>query len=555
MAIDVTSLYNRRRDNRWDRVSVGDFLERVTYSYPNKEAIVAYEGTYAYQDFARLTYQEAENAANQFANSLLATGLERGDRVLLYCDNSSEAMIAKLGIAKAGLVVVPVNTMVALDVTAHIIELTEPKFVLADAEHVSTISGLLNEKGIEINVVIPLGGEVSNDSQDFKAFLEQSSPSAPEIRIHGDDIWEILFTSGTTSMPKGAMISHHNTYFASYNYGMKLSRGLHLETDYKVASFLPVIYHVADQTLPGSAFLMGGTLLIGRKQSMEGLADMISREKVSALWAGSSESLRDLIEHYQSHETVYNFKSLTSIIYGYTALAPRYHDTLKAICSDQVLIWGSFSQTEVIAGFRFFHDQFAEHYYQNCPLTNYLGKPDPSLAAALMTDEGDLIEGPGKTGEVVYRSPQMFSGYYKNEKATEEALAFGWFHSGDLIQFDDHHLAKMVDRDKDIIKTGGESVSSSRVEAILRSHDDVRNAAVLGFPNDKWGEVVVGFVIKKDNSKLTESELISYGRQRLAGFETPKSIVFVKEFPETVASKILKYKLKEDYMEAFREIH
>lgn len=220
-----------------------------------------------------------------------------------------------------------------------------------------------------------------------------------------------------------------------------------------------------------------------------------------------------------------------------------------------MLIWGSFSQTEAIAGFRFFHDQFAEHYYQNCPLTNYLGKPDPSLAAALMTDEGDLIEGPGKTGEVVYRSPQMFSGYYKNEKATEEALAFGWFHSGDLIQFDDHHLAKMVDRDKDIIKTGGESVSSSRVEAILRSHDDVRNAAVLGFPNDKWGEVVVGFVIKKDNSKLTESELISYGRQRLAGFETPKSIVFVKEFPETVASKILKYKLKEDYMEAFREIH
>ncbi len=151
-----------------------------------------------------------------------------------------------------------------------------------------------------------------------------------------------------------------------------------------------------------------------------------------------------------------------------------------------------------------------------------------------MTDEGDLIEGQGKTGEVVYRSPQMFSGYYKNEKATEEALAFGWFHSGDLIQFDDYHLAKMVDRDKDIIKTGGESVSSSRVEAILRSHNDVRNAAVLGFPNDKWGEVVIGFVIKKDDSQLTESELISYGRQRLAGFETPKSIVFVNNEIEDV---------------------
>lgn len=554
MTIDVTSLYNRRRSDRWDRVSVGDFLERVAYSYPDQEAIVGYEGAYAYPQFARLTYAQAESLANQFANALLDKGLERGDRVLLYCDNSVEALVAKFAIAKAGLVVVPVNTMVAEDITAHILKLTEPKFVLADAEHVAKIADVLAANYGPIDVVLPIGGSVPEGSQDFLDFVSSASVIAPEVEIHGDDIWEILFTSGTTSLPKGAMISHHNTYFASYNYGMKLSRGLHLETDYKVISFLPVIYHVGDQTLPGSAFLMGGAILLGRRQSMPGLADMISREKVTALWIGSSESLRDLVEHYDEDPHRYNFMSLTSIIYGYTSLDPKYHHRLKQICGHQVGIFESFAQTEAIAGFRFWHDLYATTYYKNAPVVNYLGKADPSLAAVLMDDEGTIIEGPGKAGEVVYRSPQMFSGYYKDEEATRKALAHGWFHSGDIVQYDDNGLATMVDRDKDLIKTGGESVSSSRVEAILRTHEDVRNCAVIGFPNHKWGEVVVAFAIIRQGSDVTEADLIAYGRSKLAGFETPKKIIFVDKLPETVASKILKFKLKEQHLNDFWDI-
>ncbi|WP_040832085.1 class I adenylate-forming enzyme family protein [Streptococcus ictaluri] len=148
----------------------------------------------------------------------------------------------------------------------------------------------------------------------------------------------------------------------------------------------------------------------------------------------------------------------------------------------------------------------------------------------------------------------MFSGYYKDVEATEKALAHGWFHSGDIIQYDEMGLAIMVDRDKDLIKTGGESVSSSRVEAILRLHEEVRNAAVLGFPNHKWGEVVVAFVVKNKSSSLTEEELLSFSRKHLAGFENPKAIVFLDKLPETVASKILKFKLKETYLNDFTEL-
>lgn len=554
MSIDVTRLYNRRRDQRWDRVSVGDFLERLTYSYPHKEAIIAYEGAYAYADYARLTYQEADFLANQFANGLLAKGLERGDRVLLYCDNSSEALVAKIAIAKAGLVVVPVNTMVANDVLNHIIELTEPRFTLVDAEHVPKVKDTFSQKGLAIDLVLPIGAEKTSDFLDFKTFVDGQSSTAPEVTIHGDDIWEILFTSGTTSLPKGAMISHHNTYFASYNYGMKLSRGLRLETDYKILSFLPIIYHVGDQTLPGSAFLMGGSLLIGRKHAIPQIADMITKEKVTGLWIGSSEALRDLVEHYTDNEQTYNFCSLTSIIYGYTALNPRYHQALKRICGESVLIWESFAQTEAIAGFRFFHDQFPQVYYQNCPQTNYLGKPDPSLAATLMDNEGNIINKSGIAAEVVYRSPQMFSGYYKDLEATQKALAFGWFHSGDIVQYDEYGLATMVDRDKDLIKSGGESVSSSRVEAALRLHEQVRNAAVLGFPNHRWGEIVVAFVVKEASSEVSEKNLLDFLGNHLAGFERPKKIIFLEQLPETIAGKILKFKLKTTYQNDFLEV-
>lgn len=545
MTIDVESLYNRKRTNRWERVSVGDIFERLTYSFPNKEAIVAYEGAYAHADYARLTYREADELANQFANGLLAKGLKRADRVLFFCDNSTEAFIAKIGAAKAGMVVAPVNTMMAEDVISYLIDLTEPEFLIADDVHLPVLENILNEKNIQLDVVIPIGGEVEHQRQTFHEFVQAQPATSPEIEIHGDDIWEILFTSGTTSMPKGVMLSHHSTYFAAYNMALSFSRNLKFEGDFKTLSFLPVIYHVADQVLTFSAFLYGGTFVIGRKHEVEGIADAISKEGVTTLWAGAPNFLGNLVDHYEENEAKYDFSSLTTITYGWSVLNPSIHFRLKAICGEDLVLWGLFSQTESVAGFRFWHDEFPETYHKHGGDRNYVGVPSPGLAAQIIDKEGNVIKEPFVPGEVVYRSPVMLSGYYKNEEATKEAVEGEWFHSGDVCMYDEKGLAIMVDRFKDMIKTGGENVYSIRVEAVLKSHDAVENAAVVGIPDDKWGEKVTAFVVLKKERSLSEKDLIKYSREKLAGFETPKQILFVEELPETVGGKILKYKLRE----------
>ncbi len=324
MPIDVTSLYNRRADHRWDRVCVGDILERVTWSRPDKVAITGWPGAFGEDRFQRLTYRQANDIVNQFANGLLARGLQRGDRVLLICENSVEAYLAKLGTAKAGLVAVPVNPSLATDVLAYAIRLAAPRLVVVDAQLWPGVASTVAAAGLRPDVTIPLLGS--------------------------------------------------------------------------------------------------------------------------------------------------------------TVLGPGGED---------------------------------------------------------------LLGQPGVPGEAVYRSPAVCSGYYQDLEATELAFRDGWFHSGDSCTVDEDGLRIMVDRYKDIIKSGGENVSSIRVEAVLHQHPGVAKAAVVGLEHDRWGEAVTAIVIPQAGAHPAEQELIAFCRERLAGFETPKAIIFTEALPETVGGKVLKYKLRQ----------
>lgn len=233
MKFDVTSLYNQRAVNRWERISVGDVFERVTWSFPHKEALVAWEGAYAIKDNERLTYKQADEKANQFANALLERGLKRGDRVLFYCANSAEYFLAQVATAKAGLVAVPLNVMIAIDLMDYIIKSTEPKFLVVDAELYSRGEKIFKENGLEVGVTIPIGGEAVRGSKSFSEFISDKPKNEPETEIHGDDIFQILFTAGTTSLPKGVMHSHLYMYFCAIGHALSHARGIPTEVDYR----------------------------------------------------------------------------------------------------------------------------------------------------------------------------------------------------------------------------------------------------------------------------------------------------------------------------------
>ncbi|QEC48118.1 AMP-binding protein [Baekduia soli] len=543
--MDVTSLYGRRATQRWERMSVGDLFERVTWSYPDKEAIVAWEGAFAHPENQRVTYRQADELANRVANALLARGLQRGDRVAMFCENSVEAYIFKIGVAKAGLTVVPINPMLAPDVISYLLGRCEPAFAIVDDVLWPKAKGGFGEQGIAPQVTIAIEGGLIDGSVGFADFVEGHATTEPAVEVHADDVWEIIYTSGTTAMPKGAMVTHAYSYLGAYSLALTLTRGLKIECDLKLCSFLPLIFHIADQIFSFPAFLSGGTLVMGRGVDATKIAKAVTQEQATCLWGGSPAMLTDFVAALDREPMTYDVRSLTTTVYGWTAAPPGLIRALKRHCGEDLIACEILGQTEAISCHRFWPDKWTELFHRTAPELNYVGVPNPMVAADVVDEDGmSLRDRPGVPGEVVYRSPVVTAGYYRDEEATREAFRGGWFHSGDVCEYDADGLRIMVDRSKDIVKSGGENVSSQRVESVLVQHPDVQKAAVVGLPHEQWGEAVTAFVIAEPGATPDTDELMVFARQRLAGFESPKMVVVVDELPVTVGGKVLKFKLR-----------
>ncbi len=230
-AIDVTTLRGRRAVQRWERTSFGDVLERLRWSRPDQVVLTAAPGAHGEPQFAAVTPRLGDAVANRFAQALIAAGLEPGDRVLMICENSVEAYLAKIGVAKAGMVAAPLNPNLAPDVVEHLIGVVEPRFAVVDAELWPRMSGTFAATGLTVGATITIGGGPVEGSPSFGELVAAHDDVEPDVEIHGDDVLELLFTSGTTAMPKGVMLSHHYAQLAGMNFALSLSRGLRHDSD------------------------------------------------------------------------------------------------------------------------------------------------------------------------------------------------------------------------------------------------------------------------------------------------------------------------------------
>ena len=544
MTIDVENFRNRRNDARWNRVSVGDVIERMTWNEPGKVAFIATPEATVDPAYARVTYSEANDVINRVANALLALNLPRASRIAMLCDNSNEAWLAKVGVAKAGLVAAPINVMMASDVIAEALQRVGAQHAIVDQALWEPLEGTLALANIR--PIVSIGGPPQGRIPNFEEFMSEHGADEPDVEIHGDDIWQVLFTSGTTAKPKAVMISHTSTYMAAYSKALTMTRGLSHESEIRLGVFTPMVFHIGDQLCVFGPLVCGGTVIIGRKPQGPEMARAITDEKVTCLFGGSPQFVESLITEVQSKPEEYDLSSLGVMWFGWAPLAPASLAAFQELCGPQLKVYEMIAQTEAIAGHRFFIDRHLDMYLREAPAINHVGKPSPIMGATVMDETGqDLRDKPGVAGEAVYRTPAMFSGYYRDLEATQEAVRGDWFHSGDSFVYGQDQIRLMVDRYKDIVKSGGENVSSIRVESVLQQHPTVIRAAVIGLPDDRWGEMVTACILKAPNTQFEEKALIGFARERLAGFETPKRIVVMDEFPTTVGGKVLKYKLRQ----------
>lgn len=545
MGMDVENLRGRRATDRRNRTSIGDIWERQTWSTPDALAIVAEDGALESEAHRRLTYAEADALANQVAHALADSGLRDGDVAVLVCGNSVEAMVTKVGMAKAGVVAAPLNPALAEDVVADVVDHIGAAAAVVDAEHLPVVKGILDARSVPVVATIVTSGQSTGDVPRFTDYVAGRAMTEPETRIHGDDVWQLLFTSGTSAAPKGAMISHHNTHYTALAWAGTLALGLAHERDAVFCSFLPVVFHTADN-LTFATWLAGGTVVIGRQPDPAALARAIREHGVTFLWAGMPQMVQALVDALRA-EPSGDASTLASLTYGWAPLEESVYDGLQEVVGHPVRVQSIIGMTEVVVAHRFWLDEHEDLFRRTTPHDNYVGLPHPLLAARLVDEEtGETVpREEGRTGEAVYRSPALTDGYYRRPEETEAAMDGGWFHTGDLFGYGEDGRRLMVDRLKDVVKTGGENVSSIRVEAVLRGHPAVADVAVVALPHPRWGEAVTAAVVPTAGTEPTEEELVAHCRERLARYEVPKAVVLVDALPTSVGGKLQKHGVRQ----------
>ncbi|MFC0524667.1 AMP-binding protein [Pontibacillus salicampi] len=503
--------------NEVNRVAVGDIVRRAANRFPEKVAFVDQE--------TEVTYRQFDEMCNQFANYLLQNGYKKGDRIVTLAGNSYEHAVAIYGIAKAGLVWVPINPGISMTEKLYILEEVETTTIIGDPAFLYSHKDDFNHYSILVfgDGNPPLG-------VSFLKVVNEESVEEPEVDVEDRDIAQIMFTSGTTGNPKGVAISHLSVYIASLANIIEID----IKPETKGTILMPM-FHCAQHTFLTSFLHIGATSIIVNGFEPESLMKTIQREDITLMFA-LPIMYKAILFHPKRMN--YDIQCLDTCVY---AMAPMDRATLeKGVTELGAKFALGTGQTEMYPATMVFKPE-----EQLRRFGSYWGTSSLINDTAVMDEEGNLLPD-GQVGEIVHRGPNVMEGYLHNEEATEQSRLFNWHHTGDLGYFENGQMV-FVDRKKDVIKTGGENVASIKVEQTIINHPKVGNTVVVGLPHEHWTEAVTAFVIPKEGESLTSNEVISYCKEHLGGFQVPKDVVMVSELPMTSTGKIQKHVVRSSY--------
>ncbi|MCG2623389.1 AMP-binding protein [Arthrobacter sp. I2-34] len=489
---------------------------------PEAPALITAERTWTYEDLAATVHA--------FAAYLQESGIRRGDRLALLGMNSAQYVAALLAVYRLGAIAVPLNYRLQLDELEYLLTNSGSVGVLADGQFTAvmdTVGQALPPMRTRICLDGPGGtGWVAFDD----AVAHHAGAEVPAEAVGPEDIQRIMYTSGTTSRPKGVLVTHG---MVQCNVAA-MTAELQLSAADRILVSSP-LYHIAGLDAPGLGTLFtGGALVIMRKfDAAEALRLIQSHRVTGGIFVQAMlHALRD------ARGTGADLSSVRWLIFG-AAAGELYSDIRKQFPTARLI--QSYGLTEGCSMVSCVPERLAVQKYGT------VGTAVPFIEFRVVDAEGRDVPA-GETGEIVIRGSKVTPGYWAAEPGTGSGWRDGWFHTGDVGLVDPDGCLSITDRLKDMIRSGGENVSGAEIERVIYKHPAVHEAAVIGVPDDRWQEVPKAFIVLKEGFSMQEDELVAFCREQLASFKTPKYVEFLDTLPRNPSGKVLKKELRSPQM-------
>jgi fatty-acyl-CoA synthase len=513
--------------------TIGDILEWSAHNFPKKISLV-----YEYENkHHRWTYTELNEKVNQFARALQHLGVQKGDVVSSFLYNTSEFVVALFAAAKIGAIFNPINYRLTPHELQYILQDAKAKVLLYERQGADVVAKV-KELGTPVEHWVYVDEDLPEGSLDFYALLDAEERLAPEVEVSENDYSIMMYTSGTTGRPKGVLHTHRSKIH--HNFMMMQCMGL---TKDDVGLAAAPLNHTAELH---TSFLprvqVGATNVLLHHFDASKVLQTIEREKVTHMFA--APTMVNMLLHADDFEQ-YDVSSLRLLEYGGASMAPvLIREFEEKVGADLVQIYGT-TEMGPCMSVLYTDEQLKKagsagkasltHQVRICRV-----QPDGTP-----THPDDICE-PGEIGEILVKGPCMMKGYYNRPEATEKALAYGWYHTGDMGEYDEDGYIWIRDRIDHMIISGAENIYPREVEDQLLEHPGVREVAVIGKPDPKWGQIVFAYVVRSKNSDVSEQELDEFlvKGERLARYKRPRAYAFVDELPKTASGKIQKFILE-----------
>ena len=512
-----------------------EFLTITSAICPDRTAIV-FEGN-------RLTFNELNERTNRLANALAGLGIKNGDRVAILQVNCNQYVEAYYGAAKLGAIFVPLNFRAKKDELVHMLNHSEASVLFMGKRYVE----MVNEMRPELPLVkhyISIEGK-REGMLDYEEMLATASGEDVFTDIGDEDITILMYTAGTTGLPKGVPLPHNS--FSLY----VLENVNPVDPEVEETNLLTMpLYHVAGIQAMLAATYGGRAIAMMRQFDTDEWLETVQREKANRAMLVPT-MLKRIIDHH--HFDKYDLSSLRVITYG---AAPMPFEVIKKAIAlfPGVSFINAFGQTETASTITTLGPE--DHIIKGTEeekdkklrrLTSSIGRPMSDVEMKIIDEAGNELP-IGKVGEIVARGPRVMSGYWKDaEKTAKTMTKDGWLRTGDMGYMDEDGYFYLAGRGDDMIIRGGENISPEEVENVLYAHPAIEEAAVIGVPDPEWGQEPRAIVALKKGETATPEELIEFCRQRLSSFKRPRSVVFVDALPRTSTGKVLKRVLREQY--------